>query len=129
MSSNPDGLREAAIEAMAKAQFMRWDVYGGYDADTKETKWMFARNRTIQRVKEIISAYQALSTIPSPTSGDGAREETIARKLAEQHFNRREWRGHCPKAERTAWLVDKYWPQWRDNAAELLALQAGGEKP
>lgn len=48
-------------------------------------------------------------------------EEILARILARQHFDRREWRGACPKAERTQWLVDKYWPQWRADAAEILA--------
>ncbi len=49
-----------------------------------------------------------------------ATEEDIARLLARQHFDRREWRGACTKAERTAWLVDKYWPQWRSAAAEVM---------
>lgn len=47
-------------------------------------------------------------------------EETLARLLCRLHFDRREWRGACPKAERTAWLVEKYWPQWRDDAAVVI---------
>lgn len=51
-------------------------------------------------------------------------EERLARLLARQHFNRRrEWHGVFTKAERTEWLVNKYWPQWRDNAAEIIALR------
>lgn len=47
-------------------------------------------------------------------------EEILARILARQHFERREWRGACSKLERTNWLVNKYWPQWRSNAAQIL---------
>lgn len=47
-------------------------------------------------------------------------EETLARLLCRLHFDRREWRGACPKAERTAWLVEKYWPQWRSDAAIVI---------
>lgn len=50
------------------------------------------------------------------------KEEQIAREISRLHFDRREWRGYCSKAERTAWLVEKYWPQWRNDAAQVLAL-------
>lgn len=57
-----------------------------------------------------------------------AVEEAVARKLAHLHFDRREWRGACSKAERTAWLVERYWPQWRGDAAEVVAFfESGGE--
>lgn len=52
-------------------------------------------------------------------------EETLARHLCRLHFDRREWRGACTKAERTAWLVEKYWPQWRSDAASVIAKQEG----
>ena len=60
--------------------------------------------------------------IKSPDALD--REVAVARELARLHFDRREWWGACTKAERTAWLVEKYWPQWRNDAASIIALLA-----
>jgi len=63
-----------------------------------------------------------VSKNPLPDALD--REVAVARELARLHFDRREWWGACTKAERTAWLVEKYWPQWRNDAASIIALLA-----
>lgn len=56
-------------------------------------------------------------------------EEALARKLAWLHFDRKQWRGHCAKDERTAWLVEKYWPDWRGDARTILAFLASRMTP
>lgn len=48
------------------------------------------------------------------------RRERIARIIAAAHFNRRPWYGACPKAERTEWLVNTYWPQWAEVAEQVM---------
>lgn len=51
-------------------------------------------------------------------------EETMARLLARLHFNRKAWYGVGPKSDRVAFLVEQYWPQWRDDAAIVLAAMS-----
>ena len=71
---------------------------------------------------EQIAEIARLTQAATPDALD--REVAVARELARLHFDRREWWGACTKAERTAWLVEKYWPQWRNDAASIIALLA-----
>lgn len=62
-----------------------------------------------------------------PEQMTGMTEERVARLLAGLHFNRKAWYGVGPKADRVAFLVEGYWPQWRDDAVKVLeAMTAAG---
>jgi hypothetical protein len=50
--------------------------------------------------------------------------ESVARAIAAKHYDRRKWTGFCPKADRTAWLVNHYWDQFIPDArAAILAMK------
>lgn len=49
--------------------------------------------------------------------------EILARIIAHDHFDRRLWFGACTKAERTQWLVNRYWPQFAHTAEKIILVQ------
>lgn len=47
--------------------------------------------------------------------------ERVARAIAEAHYARKYHPQACGPQARVAWLVDRYWPNWTDDAQAAIA--------